>query len=170
MKQTFGPAPVRPFPYVEGQTRRIKAEPTKLSGVALRVMAASGNFSTRRAAAPAFSGLWLGALGIALVAAAIAIAGHDARTGDRAEASRAAALPPQVQAADEAPPASLAPAAAPSRSVQREAHAEMHAAAAKADTALEGLDAQDHFEVARFHRLGAAATQTLAPAAGPAAR
>ena len=159
MKPTFGPAPIRPFPYVEGQTRRIKAEPTKLTGVALRVMAASGNFTTRRTSAPSLPGLWFGALALLLTAGAIAVTNSDALTGDRSSGRAAAAssspLPDQVQspgASERVPFVALA-----TVPVQEAARASE-------------LDPQDRFEIERFHRWAAATASDLAPAAGSVTR
>jgi hypothetical protein len=148
MTPTPAPTAVRAFPHVSGESRRFKAEPTKLTGVAARVMAASGNFSTTRAGARPSFGLYLG--GLVLVAAA----GIFAVTGDaRPVGGEARVIATQLAVSDHMP--SLG------------AGEDMDPPAPSATKAPDTLDPQDRFEIDRLFRLTAAASQELAPAAGP---
>ena len=150
MTPTPAPTAVRAFPHVSGESRRFKAEPTKLTGVAARVMAASGNFSTTRADARPSFGLYLG--GLVLVAAA----GIFAVTGDaRPVGGEARVTTTQLAVSDHMPSLGAGEYMDPP-------------AAATAAKAPDTLDAQDRFEIDRLFRLTAAASQELAPAAGPA--
>ncbi len=153
MKSAIPVPPVRPFPHVSGETKRFKAEPTKLTGVAARVMSASGNFSTKHGSAPSFSGLWAGALALLVMAAGtLAVAGG---------------TPPADQSAPVAGPQLADSDQAWSLGVGEF----MEPAAPKAPAAL---DAQDRYEIDRLFRLTAraiaTASQDLAPAAGPPKR
>lgn len=128
-------------PYVSGETRRFKAEPTKLGPLAARIMSASGAFSTKRTAAPRRHGapvLWAALFFVA--------AGTFAVARDHAPMSEATRLQAILVEGGErvlalgmeeyAPPQDIAEAPA------------TH-------------DSQDQMEIARFLRYAA-------PAAGPA--
>jgi hypothetical protein len=152
MKPTPAPTAIRAFPHVSGQTTRFKAEPTKLTGAAARVMAASGNFSTTRGAPRSSSGILLGALVLVVAAGALAVTGDARPVGGEARVTAT-----QLALSDHL------------LSLGAGEYMDPAASAAKApDT----LDAQDRFEIDRLFRLtarvNAAASQELAPAAGPA--
>jgi hypothetical protein len=140
--------PARAYPHVTGQSLRVKAEPTRLTLLAARVMCASGNFTTEHSPARSNAGLFIGAVMVALAAGTLAVAGGPSVQPARVDASLLA-VSDQVFAlglSEYVPPA-----AAPAQ-------------------ATDARDAQDRFEIARFFRLTAAANQALAPAAGPPRR
>ena len=165
MKSFIAPAPVSAFPHVGGQTIRFKAEPAKLTGVALRVMAASGNFGYPRSAAPSKAGLWFGAVAVLMAAGAIAIAGGGALTSDRSSAHVQAVVtkapPAQVESQDAEEPVLAEAPVTPSETVTKTAPVQARASE---------LNSQDRFEIDRFHHRATAAIGDLAPAAGPAPR
>ena len=74
-------AAIRAIPYVTGESRRVKAEPTKLSPLSAKMMSASGTFSTRRGAASFPLGRVAGAVAVLAMAVALALGG-DGRSGD----------------------------------------------------------------------------------------
>lgn len=140
----------RAYPHVEGRSTRFKAEPTKLTRLAARVMCASGSFSTEHRAARSSSGRFLGALALVLAAGTLAIAG-DARPVDQ----QARAIATQLAHSDHVLSLGVGEFLDPDASVAE---------------APVTLDAQDRFEIARLFRLTAVASQALAPAAGPSIR
>ena len=152
MTPTLAPTAVRAFPHVSGESRRFKAEPTKLTGVAARVMAASGNFSTTRGGPRPSFGLYLGGLVLVAAAGILAFTGDSRPVGGEARVTTtqfavSGHLPSLGAGEDMDPPAAPSAAKAP-------------------DT----LDAQDRFEIDRLFRMTAAASQELAPATGPSPR
>ena len=137
----------KPLPYVSGETRRFKAEPSKLGPLAARVMGASGSFSTKRMAAAEGRGrgapiMW-GAL-LFVVAGAFAVAGSHTPTSEptrlQAKLIDAGERMPALGMEDYAAPKELAE-APPAQAMDH--------------------DRQDQFEIARFLR-------HLAPASGNA--
>ena len=74
-------AAIRAFPYVTGVSRRVKAEPTKLSPLSAKIMSASGTFSTRRGIASFPLGRIAGAVAVLSMAVVLALGG-DHRPGD----------------------------------------------------------------------------------------
>ena len=123
----------RALPYVGGESRRYKADPTALNRLAARVMCASGAFSTEGKETHFRFGRILGALALLLAAGTLAVAGDGRRVDKQAWIAQAQLA--QVDTlfslgvGDYVEP----PAAAPQ------------------------LSAQDRFEVDRFLRQGTAA-------------
>ena len=141
---------VRAFPHVGGQTIRFKAEPAKLTQLAVRVMCAVGTFSTERRPVRSSSGHLFGVMAALLVAGTLVLAA-DARPVDR----MARLAGPELAVSDRMFALGVA---------------EYFGEVARPADAAETLDAQDRFEIARLFRRTAEAAQSLAPAAGPAAR
>ena len=124
---------VRAHPYVDGHTKRFKSEPTKLNSLALRVMCASGSFSSKRAAAVrSRPGRFFGAVALLLTAGTFAITGDAHQVDGRAWTINALSAQPDslfTLGVDD-----YRPIAAPQASL--------------------GLNDQDQFEIARFYRKG----------------
>ena len=123
----------RALPYVGGESRRYKADPTALNRLAARVMCASGAFSTEGKETHFRFGRILGALALLLAAGTLAVAGDGRRVDKQAWIAQA-----QLAQADTLFSLGVGdyvepPAAAPQ------------------------LSAQDRFEVDRFLRQGTAA-------------
>ena len=135
----------RAYPHVDGRSIRFKAEPTKLTTLAARIMCASGNFSTEHRAARSHAGLFFSAVIVALAAGTLAVAG-----GPSVQEARLTG--PQLAVSDHVFSLGMGAYIAGDASPAKQADA---------------LDAQDRFEIARFFRLAAAADGALAPAAGP---
>lgn len=135
------PAPldfVRAFPHVSGQSRRVKAEPTKLTRTTAAMMGASGVLCTRGHEPSFRPWRFVAAAALVLTAATLAVAGdhrpaENARGAHLLIAQSDALL--SLGVGDHAGDlANLAPAAAPAAA----------------------LDAQDRFEVERLFRLSGA--------------
>jgi hypothetical protein len=133
------PAPldfVRALPHVSGQTRRVKAEPTKLTRTTAAMMGASGVLSTKNQEPGFRPWRFVAAAAIVLTAATLAVAGDQRPAGDSAlgahlliaQSDALLSLGVGDYAGDLA---DLAPAAAPAAA----------------------LDDQDRFEVERLFRL-----------------
>lgn len=136
------PAPldfVRAFPHVSGQTRRVKAEPTKLTRTTAAMMGASGVLSTKSLEPTFRPWRFVAAAALVVMAATLAVAGDQRPAG---ETTRGAHLLmghsdalASLGVGDYAGSlAELAPAAAPAAV----------------------LDAQDRYEVERLFRLSGA--------------
>lgn len=133
-KITASATATRALPYVEGESRRYKAEPTQLNELAARVMCASGAFTSESQETHFRFGRILGALALLLAAGTLAVAGDGRRVDSQAWIAQAQLAQSDtlfsLGVGDYVEPA--APAAAPQ------------------------LSAQDRFEIARFLRQGAA--------------
>ena len=133
-KVTSLAAVARALPYVGGESRRYKAEPTQLSQLAARVMCASGAFTSEGQETHFRFGRILGALALLLAAGTLAVAGDGRRVDKQAWIAQA-----QLAQSDTL------------FSLGVGDYVEPPAAAAAPQ-----LSAQDRFEIDRFLRQGAA--------------
>jgi hypothetical protein len=140
---TSPPSRIRaPLPHVSGETRRVKAEPAKLSELSARIMSASGAFSTKRGS----SGAGIGAGPFLWAALFFVAAGTFAVASNQGPASDASRL--QAVIVDDR--------------VAALGMAEYEAPKVVAEAPTDH-DRQDQLEIARFLR-------HLAPASGPSER
>lgn len=136
------PAPldfVRAFPHVSGQSRRVKAEPTKLTPTAAAMMGASGVLCTRGHEPTFRPWRFVAAAALVLTAATLAVAGDQRPANDHAHGAHLLIAHSDallsLGVGDYAGDLSdLAPAAAPAAA----------------------LNAQDRFEIERLFRLSRA--------------
>ena len=82
-------AAIRALPYVAGVSRRVKAEPTKLSALSAKMMSASGTFSTRRGGASFPFGRIAGAMAVLAMAGAVVLGGDRSSVDAQTQAADA---------------------------------------------------------------------------------
>jgi len=145
MTKYFAPAPatIRALPYTGGDSTRFKAEPTRLTPLAGKIMMASGALSTRRRVVSVPLGRIAGAIAFLGLSAAFFL--FDGQQPNRA---RMEALAP---AAGETQPLPVI------LFVENPEPIEQRAAGTERDAAdaVAAIDSQDRFEIARFIRLSA---------------
>jgi hypothetical protein len=147
MTATIAPSPaaIRALLYVDGESRRVKASPTKLTPLAGKIMAASGALTTRRKAASYPRGRIIGGMALLAMTAAFFLAGGPASV----QTQTAAVL--RVEAS-----ALAAGVVGPQQAMAAERRPEARAEPADLASAAGRIADQDRFEIERFIRLGAA--------------
>jgi len=150
MTKIFTLPATRALPYVNGESRRFKADPTKLTPLAGKVMMASGALSTRRRDAVSFPmGRIVGAMALVAAMAAVFLGGSP----NNGQTQVAAAPGVETQTLVAGIVDRREPAAA-------ERQPEMRAetpALSELTPAAGVVEGQDRFEIDRFFRLDAAA-------------
>ena len=158
MTNNFAPVPgaVRALPYTGGESVRFKAEPTRLTPLAGKVMMASGALSTRRHIVSVPMGRIAGALVLLGLSALFFL--YEGPPSNKAQTQVAIHAPADAQLLS----VGLFENAEP---IAREQVARDQAAALEraAPGAGPEIDSQDRFEIARFIRLSAPIGAGIAP-------
>ena len=147
MTATIAPSPaaIHALLHVDGESRRVKASPTKLTPLAGKIMAASGALTTRRKAASFPRGRVIGGMALLATAAAFFLAGAPASVQtQKAEVLQIAAPAFTVGVSD------------PQQAMAAERRPEARAEPADLASAAGRIADQDRFEIDRFIRLDAA--------------
>jgi hypothetical protein len=134
---------IRPLPYTGGESTRFKAEPTRLTPLAGKIMMASGALSTRRHAVSLPMGRIFGAMALLGLSAAFFLI--DGQHSNTAQTQAAIHAPADAQLLSVGLFENAEPIAR-----EQPAALERYAPGAGAE-----IDSQDQFEIARFIRLSA---------------